>query len=109
MIIVNRLSDLLAGDELESRVLLKLDVQGFEFEVLKGCKELLHLVNTIIVECSFIELYKGQALAYEIVRYLDGSGFLFQNIYNLEFDHNGRAVQGDFVFIKNDLDSESHK
>ena len=36
--------------------MLKLDVQGFEMEVLRGCDELLDRFRYIYVECSFIEL-----------------------------------------------------
>jgi len=98
---VKRLSELISPEDLIAPILLKLDVQGFELDVLKGCKDLFYLIEDIIVECSFMELYKGQALVFEVVRYLDSIGYIFQNIYNLESDHNGNAIQGDFVFQKN--------
>jgi len=51
-------------EEISSPALLKIDVQGFELEVLKG-RSMLDRFSCIYVECSFMELYKGQALAYE--------------------------------------------
>ena len=46
--------------------LLKLDVQGFEFEALLGCESILSSFEAIYCECSFVELYHGQKLAHYI-------------------------------------------
>ncbi len=78
--------------------LLKIDVQGFEREVLKGSLSLLSCFSYVYVECSFMELYEGQALAHEIISFLNGFGFILSGIYNLSHDKNGRALQGDFLF-----------
>jgi len=81
-------------------VFIKIDVQGYELEALKGCEELIQLINYIYVECSFIELYDGQALADEVIFYLTEHSFKLQGIYNTYYDKMGKAVQGDFLFIK---------
>jgi hypothetical protein len=52
-------------------VLLKIDVQGFELEVLKGATDLLPEIDAVYVEASYIELYEGQALHHEIERFLE--------------------------------------
>jgi len=54
---------------------IKLDVQGFELTVLEGAKGLLARVAAIEVEVSVLPLYVGQALATEVVAFLDASGF----------------------------------
>ena len=61
---VKPLDHILTPDELKKTTLLKIDVQGFEIEVLKGCNALINKISYIYVECSFLELYQGQALAY---------------------------------------------
>ena len=77
---------------------LKLDVRGLELEALRGCEDLLARFAPVYAECSFVELYKGQALADEIMAYLGDRGFRLSGIYNLSYDKNGKTVQGDFLF-----------
>jgi hypothetical protein len=45
-----------------------------------------------------MELYKGQALAHEVISFLEDFGFTLSGIYNLSYDKNGLAIQGDFLF-----------
>ena len=78
--------------------LLKIDVQGFEMEVLKGCNSMLDYFSWVYVECSFIELYEGQALANEVIDYLHTHGFKLAGIYNMSYDRSGIAIQADFLF-----------
>jgi len=80
--------------------LLKIDVQGYELQVLEGSKELLQYFDWIYVECSFAELYKGQALAWEIISSLSDHKFKLVGVYNI-FYQNGVAIQGDFLFKQN--------
>ena len=51
------LDEAIDAEEIFSPALLKIDVQGFELEVLKGCCSMLDRFCWIYVECSFIELY----------------------------------------------------
>ena len=83
--------------------LLKIDVQGFELESLKGCNIYLKNFSYIYCECSFFELYRNQPLASDVISLLQSKGFKLINIMNSDFDENGFMVQGDFLFknIKN--------
>lgn len=60
----------------DDRVMLKLDVQGYEREVLRGAGETLELVDMIDTELSLCELYEGQALLPEMVTCLHEARFL---------------------------------
>jgi FkbM family methyltransferase len=95
---VGRLQEFLAIEAICPPALLKIDVQGYELEVLKGCSELFPQFEIILVECSFVELYEGQAFAHEIIRYLGNQDFILSSVYNLEYSRHGQALQGDFVF-----------
>jgi FkbM family methyltransferase len=53
------------------RAHLKLDVQGFEKEVLLGAKQSLSQVYSAEVELSLIELYRGQPLIGEMLQVLN--------------------------------------
>lgn len=62
--------------------LLKMDVQGFEGEVLAGAGPMLDKTANIISEVSSIELYRGQIMEAEMTSWLTKKGFRFQKIFN---------------------------
>lgn len=95
---VTRLSDAMLAEDLAAPALLKLDVQGFEFQALAGCESLLDRFIWVYVECSFVELYAGQALADAVIAWLRERGFSLRGVYNIAYDSGGRAVQADFLF-----------
>jgi len=97
---VGRLTDFVSNEDMVAPALLKLDVQGFELEALKGCEDLLWRFSHVYAECSFVELYSGQALAHEIIAWLGGRGFNLSGIYNMGYDAKGKAIQGDFFFTR---------
>ena len=80
--------------------LLKLDVQGFELEALRGCEEMLGQFAFVYAECSFVELYAGQAMAHEVIAWLRERGFRLRGVHNTEDDRGGRAIQADFLFAR---------
>jgi FkbM family methyltransferase len=85
---------------IEQGALLKIDVQGYELEALKGCRSLLDSFNYVYVECSYVSLYTGQALAGEVTEYLNQAGFNLKEVYNLARDKAGNPIQGDFFFSR---------
>jgi len=100
MIIVKPLDAILTTADIQMPALLKIDVQGFEKQVLEGCKSLLPLFSYVYIECSFVELYKGQALAHEIISFLLDCRFILNGVYNIDKDKKGIPVQGDFLFTQ---------
>ena len=93
---VSPLEEALFPQQILTPALLKIDVQGFELQVLKGGKSLLGCFDYLLVECSYITLYNGQALAGEVLRYLDEVGFVLVQRYNLLCDESGEPIQADF-------------
>jgi FkbM family methyltransferase len=100
-----RLDVLLARDSLVRPTLLKIDVQGAELDVLIGATGCLDDIDTILVECSFVELYAGQPLADEIVRFLHHYGFRLASVMTAHVDAHGQVVQADLVFARGDCES----
>jgi FkbM family methyltransferase len=86
--------------DLTPPALLKLDLQGFELEALQGCAPLLDRFAAVYVECSFVRLYAGQALADEVLGHLRAHGFRLAGVYNLIRDRARRAVQADFLCVR---------
>jgi FkbM family methyltransferase len=95
---VATLREFISASDIQAPALLKLDVQGYELEALRGCEDLLGLFAYVYAECSFIELYSGQALADEVIDWLRERGFKLRGVHNMEYDRNGRAIQADFLF-----------
>ncbi|WP_323696903.1 FkbM family methyltransferase [Thiorhodovibrio litoralis] len=77
--------------------LLKIDVQGFELEVLKGATALLPEIDAVDVEASDLELYQGQPLRAEIEQFLLDAGFHVSGHFNAQF-HQGQRIQADWLF-----------
>ena len=93
------LDRILSKADIKSPALLKIDVQGYEQQVLEGCAPLLDRFEWVFVELSFVELYAGQALAPDVMQWLEGQGFILASIYTDAASYrDGRMVQGDFLF-----------
>lgn len=94
---VRRLGAVLDLADLPHPILVKIDVQGAELAVLKGC-ERLEEVDFIYVELSFVELYEGQPLFGEVVDYLGQRGFELAGIFNQAMTERFGPTQADFLF-----------
>jgi len=98
---VRTLDEFISREEIVTPALIKIDVQGYELEVLKGCGSLIDKFKWVYCECSLIELYRNQSLAGDVIKWLDLKGFYLRSIHNMEYDNSGISVQADFLFEKN--------
>ncbi len=87
-------------DDIAAPAMLKLDVQGFEYEALCGCESLLSRFDFIYCECSFVELYSGQRLASDVIAWLSERGFRIKGMFNPAYDKRGQPIQADFLFLR---------
>ena len=55
-------------------------------------------VDEVFVECSFVELYTGQALAGELIAHLWSRGFKLAGMFGIKRDNAGRCLQADLLF-----------
>lgn len=78
---------------------LKIDVQGFELEVLRGAKAALRHCRYVYVECSELALYSGQAFRADVVKFLGEQGFRQRGRYN-GVVVAGTLIQADYLFIR---------
>ena len=102
---VGRLVDSIRASELKPPAMLKLDVQGYELEALRGCEELLDSFSYVYAEGSFVEVYEGQVLADDLIAWLRRHAYRLSGVYGVVYDDRGRAVQADMLFRKAVLDS----
>lgn len=84
------------------RPFLKIDTQGFEWQVLDGARETLPLVQGILCELSLVPLYESQRLWMDIIRRLENDGFTLWSIQRGFTDpRDGRLLQIDATFFRN--------
>lgn len=57
---VKRLDEVMAGVEIERPALLKIDVQGYELEVLSGATGVLASIDHVLVEVGLVSMYEGE-------------------------------------------------
>lgn len=95
---VESLDSQMENVELPSDTLLKIDVQGGEFALLRGASETLKRISHVYVELSFVALYDGQSLASEVIGLLATEGFQLCDVANVSRTRGGEAVQADFLF-----------
>jgi FkbM family methyltransferase len=79
--------------------LLKLDLQGYELEALKGCGDLLPRIKAITTEVEFVPLYEGQPLFGDVDVFLRQHGFKLLNLYDLWTQEDGQLTAGDAVYL----------
>ena len=82
-------------------VLIKIDVQGYEEQVLIGAIDSIKKVRAVKLECSLVSLYEGDK-TYEF--YFDWLKKLGFTLFDLEAGHahpvTGRLLQFDAVFVR---------
>jgi FkbM family methyltransferase len=80
--------------------LLKLDVQGYELEVLKGASTCLDEINVLLIELNLIDIHEDVPLMDEVVGWLAERGWVAFDICGLTRRPLDDALwQADFVFV----------
>lgn len=80
---------------------LKIDTQGFEWQVLDGARDTLPHIRGILVELSLVPLYEGQHLWRDVIDRLEAAGFILWALQPVFSDHSqGRSLQVDGVFYR---------
>lgn len=96
---VSTLDAVFSNVQLVTPVLLKLDVQGYEAQSLRGGVEILKRVDYVVLEASFKPMYEGEMLFMDIVRLMEGYNFTFMRPVGWFNDPNtGEIIQIDALF-----------
>lgn len=85
----------------DSAALLKVDTQGFEWEVLEGALASLERIDAVQLELSLVPLYEGQHLWRSLVDRMESLGFLLYFVYPAFSDNKtGQMLQWDAMFVR---------
>jgi FkbM family methyltransferase len=80
---------------------LKLDVQGYELEVLKGASRMFSDVQVILMEVSLLGVNKGAPLLREVIEFMASRGFRVYDICSLiRRPLDGALWQSDLLFVR---------
>ena len=80
---------------------LKIDTQGFEWQVLDGACDILPHIKGVLVELSLVPLYDGQHLWREVIDRLETEGFtLWAFVPTFSDVSQGRTLQVDGIFYR---------
>ena len=80
---------------------LKIDTQGYEYQVLFGLQEYINEVDVILAELNFIDIHENVFLAAEVIEYLNKYNFVIYDISEIHRRPLDKAIwQIDFVFVK---------
>ena len=96
---VLRLDDYRLDKQLPWPDLIKLDIQGYELEALRGGPECLTSAKAIVVEVSFIKYYEGQCLFHDLVTYLTEFG-LFACAFGINTPTGRPVGQTNMLFMR---------
>lgn len=83
--------------------LVKVDTQGYEYEILQGLMGHLDKVDIIIAELNHIDIHKDVKLAEEVIQLLYVNNFIIYDIVEIHRRPYDRAIwQTDFMFVRKD-------
>ncbi len=81
--------------------MLKIDTQGYEWQVLDGAVATLPRITAVLIEMSLVPLYEGQHLWLEIIARLEAMGFKTWSLQPGFVDPStGRTLQVDGMFCR---------
>lgn len=96
---VERLDDVFREKNLEKNVMIKIDVQGYEKQVIEGGVNVFSRATIAVVEVSFTELYQDQPLFDDIYDVMMKLGFRYAgNIEQFSNPNDGRPLFADAIF-----------
>ena len=100
VISIKRLDDVFSELAISGKMMVKIDVQGFEDRVIKGGLNTLKKADLILIETSFEELYEDQLLFDGIYQLLTNLGFVFKgNLTQAINKKDGKILYAESIFI----------
>jgi len=95
------LDEVLADVPLETPLLIKLDVQGYEKQVIEGGRQTIARAKVVISETSMEPLYDGQPLFRDMAETFHDLGFRYAGSFDqLISPKDGRILQQDAIFVR---------
>jgi FkbM family methyltransferase len=95
------LDSFVAKENLDKNIFLKIDVQGFEDQVLIGGMHAIQDVKVIQMETAFQEMYVGEKPFEYFYSLMKSNGFELAGFFDFCYDNkNGRPLFCDTIYVK---------
>jgi FkbM family methyltransferase len=93
------LDDWAAENEIADKILIKIDVQGYENHVIAGGRNTIRRAGYVVVEVPFLQLYENQPLFHEIYMMLHNLGFAYKGSLGQNIrKSDGCVLEADALF-----------
>lgn len=97
------LDELIASGEVPQPDFMKLDVQGYELEVLKGAEKTMSACAAVMLEVSFIDFMPNMPLIKDIMDFMYPRGYVWHDVMGLTRRASDDTLwQMDVFFLKAD-------
>jgi FkbM family methyltransferase len=93
------LDDLLAA-RVSSVDFLKLDVQGYELEVLRGASQALGHAQAVLMEASLVPINRGCPLIGDVIQFMNEAGYRLMDFCSQIRRRDGVLWQTDLLFVR---------
>ena len=91
------------GKKIQMPILMKIDVQGYEMEVLKGSNKFLKKIKYIIIEVSNKEIYLTQSISQDLINFMKKNKFKIIKESSSNYLYKTNAYQKDILFKNQDF------
>lgn len=81
--------------------LVKIDVQGYELEVLQGCMRCLGKTDMFVIETSLFHPLGHRPSFYKVVELMEAYGYDIYDVADLKYRADGALAQIDVCFLRN--------
>ena len=109
--ITTTLNDVVKRNRIEKVDFLKLDVQGYELEILKGFDQYINTTDVILSEVSLLDIHKEVPLMRDVLNFMHRFGFVVYDIcsVNTRRPLDNALWQMDLIFVKENSIFRSNK
>lgn len=95
------LDEVTAGSKFARPDFIKLDVQGYELEVLKGGEKILRSAQAVLMEVNLLPILDGAPLFHEAVHFMGERGFRLYDLCTFfRRPYDGALWQVDAIFVR---------
>jgi len=96
------LDRLLAAGSYPTADLVKLDVQGYELEVMRGASATLKTARAVLLEASFLPINDGCPLIVDVLTFMRDAGFQLFDLFSVTRRRDDILWQSDLLFVRAD-------
>ena len=96
-----RTLDDIAGERgIHEAQFIKMDLEGYEIEALKGAAGLLPKAEAVMLEVRFIQYNRGAPIFDEVAAFMKDRGFALFDLFNFQRWKDNRLFTADAIFVK---------